>query len=111
VNIMRSKPTLPEWIMFGIMCTLFLFGTGLYIHQSRADEHYEMTGTEAVKLVRALDNALVARQQADTATKTYNDAMAEVRKAHGWPDDLIFDGTEWKHAPKPPEAAKPEVKK
>jgi hypothetical protein len=83
----------------------------LIVFAVRGEERYEMTGPEAVKLVRALDNALVARQNADTATTTYNAAMAEVRKAHGWPDDLIFDGTEWKHAPKPPEPAKPEPKK
>lgn len=93
-------------IMAGVLALLLL--VGMVILAVRGQDHYEMNQAESVRLVRALDTALAVRQQAEQATQNYNQVMADVRKAHGWPDDLVFDGTEWKHAPKPPEPAKPE---
>lgn len=69
------------------------------------DEHYEMNQAESVRGVHLLDTALVARQQAEQATSAYNEWMTATRKAHNWPDDLVFDGNEWKHAPKAPAPA------
>jgi len=93
-----------------VICIIVSVCTALYIHQTHAAEHYEMNQAETARLVRALDTALTQRQVAQQATDAYNALMAETRKAHGWPDDLIFDGAEWKHAPKPAGPSKAETK-
>ncbi len=100
-----------DWLVCTAVFLVAIALLSLSVWSLRGQEHFEMTQPETVRLVHSLDNALAARQQAEAATQNYNQVQAEIKKAHGWPDDLLFNGTEWTHAPKPAELPKPEPKK
>lgn len=112
-NVLRE---ITIWVKaFWLQLVILFLSIWLLVHAiqstSMGKEDFEMTQAETRELVQAADQMQFIQLQYQQAQQSFQQSMIRIRTSHNWPDDLLFDGREWHHAPKPAEPKKEEPKK